>query len=329
MSRMKKKFVFISKGFTRLVGLLFFLFLVTFGLVTFQSLPPDDFPTGKVVSIESGSSTIDIAMQLEKVGLVRSAELFMFLLKLRSSSGFVLSGDYVFDKPIPAFFVVDRLSRGVYGPSQVRVTIPEGSTNKQIADAFAKSLKNFDKEEFFSLANEKQGYLFPDTYLVFPSADASYVVSLMENNFWKKARPLFEKFAIPEAQWNDYVIMASIVEREAFGDNFEEHQMVAGVLWRRIEIGMPLQVDATLYYLLGKPSSKLTREDLRIDSPYNTYVYKGLPPGPISNPGEVALETTINYVKSDYLFYLHSPDGTIHYAKTHDQHVLNKQRYLR
>lgn len=120
--------------------------------------------------------------------------------------------------------------------------------------------------------------------------------------------------------------MASIVEAEAY--NLRDMQMIAGVLWNRIEIDMPLQVDVTFRYINGKGTFDLTYDDLKIDSSYNTYVYTGLPPTPISNPGLNAIIATVDYVESDYLFFLADKYGQIHYAKTLAGHKQNKSLYL-
>lgn len=121
--------------------------------------------------------------------------------------------------------------------------------------------------------------------------------------------------------------MASILEGEARGR--EEMEIIAGILWRRIEIGMPLQVDTTFLYVNGKNTFTLTQADLKIDSPYNTYLYRGLPPTPISNPGLTAIRAALNPQPTPYLYFLTGRDGLMYYSRTHDEHVQKKTRYLR
>lgn len=301
--------------------------LFSFGFT--QSSAPAEFPIGEIISIEPGAGVRKIAASLESGGYIRSAQWFMVLLHMRSSSGFVVSGDYIFDQPTSAFVVVDRLSRGDYGPTQVTLTVPEGVTATQIGALVEQKVPAFDVATFNALVEGKEGYLFPDTYRIFPSVKPEQLVELLESTFWEKVTPVFVDNEVPEEEWADIINMASIVEREAFGNDYREHQIVAGIMKHRMEIDMPLQVDATLHYLLGKTSSQLTLEDLRVDSPYNTYVNKGLPPAPISNPGLLAIRSVIESIKTDYLFYLHDSSGNIWYAVTHDEHVANKRRYLR
>jgi UPF0755 protein len=170
--------------------------------------------------------------------------------------------------------------------------------------------------------------LFPDTYYLLPNIEAKEVFTLMRDNFDKKIKELdleIKKFNKPLV---DIIKMASIVEEEGRTDF--TRQMIAGILWRRLSIKMPLQVDAAFVYVNGKKDSKLiTLDDLKIDSPYNTYVYRGLPPTPISNPGLNSIRATITPVTSKYFFYLSDDDGEMHYAITHDEHVANKEKYLR
>ena len=313
----------------RIIPLLLLLMLFTFALGFVKSMPPAEFPVGEIVTVEPGGGVRTIARELEEKQYIASAEWFMLLLKLRSSQGLIVAGDYIFDRPTSAFVLVDRLSRGEYGPTQIRVTIPEGSTIQQIADIVTEAVPDFNTNRFLELAEGKEGYLFPDTYQVFPSVTPKEFLQVLEENFEAKVMSIFEEYEVPVEDRADLITLASIVEREAFGDNYEEHQIVAGILKRRMEIGMRLQVDATLHYLLGKTSSQLTRADLRLDSPYNTYVNEGLPPGPIASPGLVAIETTVDSKESPYLFYLHGSDGRIHYAVDHDEHVANKRRYLK
>lgn len=325
----KKTFIFFRRILFSKIIIIFALIMSFLIFAFWRSLPPASFPIGEIVSITPGDGVRDIAFELEKKGYVRSAEWFMLLLKLRSSSGFVISGDYIFDKPAPVFVMVDRLSSGDYGPTQIDITIPEGSNTEKIIEIVGDVLEDFNLTEMAALMKGKEGYLFPDTYQVFPSVTPKELVGLLEENFLAKVNPLFEEHDITEEEVSDIVTLASIVEREAFADNYEEHQIVAGIMKRRIEIGMPLQVDATLHYLLGKTSKQLTKSDLKTDSPYNSYTNKGLPPGPISNPGLLAIRSVIESKPSEYLFYLHGSDGRIHYAVTHDEHVANKRRYLR
>ena len=148
----------------------------------------------------------------------------------------------------------------------------------------------------------------------------------MTLNFENKTKNIFDaSFTVNEI--NDTLTTASILEREANGT--EDIKIISGILQNRLNKNMPLQVDAPFYYLLGKESSELTQADLKIKSPYNTYINKGLPPAPIGNPGLKAIEAAVYPTKTDYLYYLHDINGVVHYAKTHSEHVKNKQLYLK
>jgi UPF0755 protein len=240
----------------------------------------------------------------------------------------LLAGDYYLEKPQNTIILAWRFSRGLYDLKSVRVTIPEGTNVLEMSKIFSKDLYNFNDKEFLSLASTSEGYLFPDTYYLLPNIEAKEVFTLMRDNFDEKIKELdleIMKFNKPLV---DIIKMASIVEEEGRTDF--TRQMIAGILWRRLSIKMPLQVDAAFVYVNGKKDSKLiTLDDLKIDSPYNTYVYRGLPPTPISNPGLNSIRATITPVTSKYFFYLSDDDGEMHYAITHDEHVANKEKYLR
>ena len=180
------------------------------------------------------------------------------------------------------------------------------------------------------MANE--GYLFPDTYLFPRQADVAQIVSLMRNNFATKLQSI-QKSKTSTLTDNQAVIVASLVEREAkFAD---DRPLVASVIINRLNLGMALQIDATVQYILGYQQNEkswwkkhLTSEDLKIDSPYNTYVNAGLPPAPISNPGTLALEAALNPANTNYLYYVSDKQEHLHFAKTIDEHNKNVQKYL-
>jgi len=148
----------------------------------------------------------------------------------------------------------------------------------------------------------------------------------MENNFNVKISEIQDKIEKSKKSLKDVIIMASILEKE--GNSFESNKIIAGILWKRIEIGMPLQVDAVFPYIIGKNTYELTLEDLKVDSKYNTYLHKGLPPGPISNPGIYSILATLEPIKTDNLYYLSDKNGTMHYATNFEQHKKNKELYL-
>ncbi|MFT5281186.1 MAG: UPF0755 protein, partial [Flavobacteriaceae bacterium] len=188
-------------------------------------------------------------------------------------------------------------------------------------------LTNFNKEEFLIKTEEKEGYLFPDTYFFFPDTDTDMLIKTMEDNFEKQIEslsiPLNSKYSLSE-----YITLASIIEKEATIDE-KERAIVSGILHNRLDKNMLLQVDATLKYTLGKGSSELRTDDLKSDFPFNTYVHKGLPPHPIGSPGLSSISAAMYPESTPFLFYLHDSTAQIYYARTHDEHVSNKRKYLK
>jgi len=176
------------------------------------------------------------------------------------------------------------------------------------------------------LASTSEGFLFPDTYFFLPTASTSAIVEEMRENFNRQTASLQADLLAADKSLLEIVTMASIVEKEAYDS--EDRRMIAGVLWKRIEAKMRLQVDAVFPYILGKNTFQLTKADLNYDSPYNTYRYAGLPPGPIGSPSLDAITAALNPTESPYWFYLADDEGVTHFAKDFDEHVANKQKYL-
>lgn len=190
-----------------------------------------------------------------------------------------------------------------------------------------KSVPGFDRNAFFENWSSKEGFLFPDTYYFFPNVTTQAIGEKMLATFSRRIEPLESEITSSGHTLQEIVIMASILEKEAATP--EDRATISGILWNRIAKGMPLQVDATFMYLLGKTSSELTTADLQFKSAYNTYINKGLPYGPIGNPGIDAIRAAIHPRQSQYLYYLSGKDGVMHYAKTFAEHKANKLKYLK
>lgn len=284
---------------------------------------PNQFPAGQLIFIEEGSSVTEVARTLEEKRVVSSSGMFGILARL---SGGVRSGAYSFEQRLTVFSVWRRIVEGKTGAPLIRVTIPEGATTRDMALLFEEMIPHFDVEHFREIARPKEGYLFPDTYIVAPGVSEEALVELMEKTFFEKIveiQPEIDAFGRP---LEEVVVMASLLEKEA--RRFETRQIVAGILWKRIAIGMPLQVDAVFGYILDTDTFNPTFATLDINSPYNTYKNLGLPPGAIANPGLDALRAAATPVETPYLYYLTGKDGRMHYGRTFDEHVANR-RFLR
>jgi len=225
----------------------------------------------------------------------------------------------------PRFYYHELVKINLFPVVFVKMTIPEGFNIKQIAERFAK-FKNFNKDNFLKITSSKEGYLFPDTYFFTGIENEYVVIKKMENAFETKALPILEKNKTNRSI-SDIIIMASILEEEA--RTVQEKKIVAGILWKRLDTKMPLQVDASLSYLNGKTSLEMTDGDLKKDSPYNTYTRQGLPIGPISNPGIESIKAAQEPEDSPFWYYLTDNKGNFYFAKTFEDHKLNKQKYLK
>jgi UPF0755 protein len=219
------------------------------------------------------------------------------------------------------------MALGDHGMETLKVTLPEGLTTSEMAKVLSKVLPNFASEVFLADAKGSEGYLFPDTYFFFSTATSGEVLFALKEDFDKKTAPLKVEAVAQGKNWNDILVMASIVEEEAATP--EDRRIVSGILWKRLASGMRLQVDATFAYTIGKGSLELTVDDLKSDSPYNTYMIKGLPPTPIANPGLDSIEAALHPTASLYVYYLSDKNGVMHYSKTFDEHKLAKAKYLR
>jgi UPF0755 protein len=294
---------------------------------TYLLSAPQEFGEDRIIEIPQDHGSYAIAKKLKEERIVRSSTLLHVAIVLFGGEKKVQAGDYLFDEPVPVWTIASRLTHGVYGFAPRRITFPEGFSVADIADALSKELINFSTSTFIELAQDKEGYLFPDTYLFRPTARPDEALALLETTFERRIEEIKSEIAAFNKPLNDIVTMASIVEEEA--NDEKSRRIVAGILWRRLEAGMPLQVDATFRYINGKTSAELTKDDLKIDSPYNTYVYKGLPPTPISNPGMQSLRATVTPIDTPYIYFLTGDDGEMYYAKTLAEHNQNKTKYLK
>ncbi|OIO32590.1 MAG: endolytic transglycosylase MltG [Candidatus Yonathbacteria bacterium CG_4_10_14_3_um_filter_47_65] len=306
-------------------GVLIFL-LTVFVVGYIMLVPPVDFPTGRMVRIEEGMTLTRISELLKDDHVIRSRALFEFFTIAIAGDKKVIAGDYYFGSSSSLFDIAQRLTAGTYGLSPKKIRVPEGVTVVDMAKLFSSSFSDITEDDFLAAAEGKEGYLFPDTYFFLSNVKADQVVKEMERNFNIKMTNIQSDINDAKKQLNEIITMASILEKEA--GNFESKEIISGILWKRIEIGMPLQVDATFLYINGKSTYDLTLDDLAIDSPYNTYKYKGLPSGPISNPGLDSIEAALHPQSTPYLYYLSDRSGNLYYSRDFEEHKENKHLHL-
>ena len=336
------------------------LLLICFaGTVLFFSSPPLNNSFSKEITIPGSGSARASAELLEQTGIVRSRHAVLFSLLISGDVGHIQAGTYFFDKPRWVFSIAKSITNPLTRKI-LTMRIPEGSTLRGIASEY-ESRNLFTSEELwaftgipaqdyrdgnailpdfgelkkqFSFLQELpshatlEGFLLPDTYELFDDVKPTEVVHKMLQNFETRMQKegLFEEIKKQGLSLYEVVTLASLLEREAI--HYEDKRIIAGIIENRLKRDMPLQLDASLMYVTGRGSLLLTKEDLDSDSPYNTYEHKGLPLGPIANPGIDSIKAVLNPQKTNYLYYLSDRHYTIHYSTTFEQHKEKKQIYL-
>lgn len=278
------------------------------------------------VEIPYGTSVSKSASLFKEAGIIKRTEGYIILSKIFYPEG-ITAGTYSFSGNISMFGVLYRAAHGIYGRDQVRLTIPEGFTIEEIIARINALFQNVDIVVLQESLKNKEGYIFPETYFFDKDAPTEKIITSLIQRSNSRLSNILAPVELTSAEAKRIIIIASLVESE--GKTKEERHMIAGIIDNRLRIDMPLQLDATLTYITGRGSSQLTMSDLKNSSLYNTYVHKGLPPGPISNPGEESIRAAIEPKENDYYYYLHGKDGKIYYAKTFAEHVKNKDKYLR
>lgn len=301
--------------------------LILVGGYVFFVTPPQDFPSGESVVISRGTSMFDITEQLADANIIKSPVALRFILRTSGASTSVKSGTYLFDMPQNVISVSNRIINGAYGLPPVRITFPEGVTARDISQKVAEALPLISAESVVREGKQYEGYLFPDTYHFLPDENATSVIDTMRKNFDAKIAPLLSDIQTSGRSLSDVIIMASLVEKEARTE--VSKRIVAGILWDRLALGIPLQVDAVFGYIFDRDTYSPSYADLKVDSPYNTYTNKGLPPGPISNPGLESINSALYPTKTKYLYYLSGSDNLMHYATTYAEHQSNRRKYLK
>lgn len=319
---MKKRVLFLIMAFVLLMCSLFFYLI--------QPVNKEE-EMGIRLNIKSGSSAVHIAEILYNYKLIRSKTLFRIILNIRGIENSLKAGVYNIKPSDNMFEIMDLLVQGRV--ATYRVTIPEGYTIEEIAERLS-ALTFHSKEDFLRIARSNlgrdyldnsgrikyrlEGFLYPDTYIIPEEYQVEEIFEMMLSVFEERWLDRLEESDLDFTPY-EIMIIASLIEKEARLD--EEKPVIAGVIYNRIEQDMLLQIDASVQYILKDRKERILYTDLKTDSPYNTYLYHGLPPGPIANPGAVSIEAALNPADVDYLFYFARDDGSHVFSKTYSQHL--------
>jgi UPF0755 protein len=327
----KNKIVLISGGLLLVivVGLLFTNFILF-------SSPQSQSQKQEVFTIALKSTEPAIIDKLKSQGFIRNTWAFNLALSIKGKHNKIESGGYFLSKNLNVWQVVSKLTNS---PDMRWVVIPEGLRKEEIGEILAKTF-NWNNEELDKWNTTYtamkfdylEGVYFPDTYLIPTKENGLDIANRMLRHFDEKFAPYLPRFTKQNIVWTTGLRLASIVQREAAGK--QDMPLIAGILWNRLLKNMNLEIDATVQYARGKTDTgwwtPIKASDItEIDSPYNTYKYKGLPPHPISNPGINAIEAVLNPTETDCLYYLHDNNREIHCAKTFEEHKANIEKYLK
>ncbi len=318
----------------RALALIFLLFLVLSAVVWWQlSLLPVNTSDAseKTFVVGKGQGVRDIARKLKDANLIRDQVAFFFLVRRLGVEKNIQAGSFKLSPSMSSEEIATRLTKGT---EDLWITIPEGWRANQILDYLSETNPAWDKAQ----AREedwqgKEGYLFPETYLVPKEVSLSNLSALFTKTFDTKIdSQMRSDVDSTDYSLEEVVIIASLIEREARHDS--DRPLVSSVIHNRLKEGMKLDIDATVQYALGFNDKdgwwkkSLTLADLKVDSPYNTYTNPGLPPAPIANPGLEAIKAAIYPAKTGYLYYISDKDGRNHYATTLEEHNRNVATYL-
>ncbi len=292
------------------------------------------------VSIAQGSSTGDIATVLEDKDIVKSSFIFKLVVKHTKTGDMLQAGDYTLNTGMSMMEIIENLKKG-QAAKTYDFTVPEGFTSRQIA-RLLKEKGSIDEQEFLDTVktgkginfkyshllkgHSLEGFLFPDTYSVYKDSTSREIIEKMVKRFEEVVPSNIEQIAKKRGlSFYKIIVLASLVEREARIE--DERPLVSAVYYNRIKLDMLLECDATIQFLFDKPKEILLYKDLEIDSPYNTYKYKGLPPGPIANPGLPSIKAALYPASVDYLYYVVKGEGRHKFSKTFEEHQKAVEEY--
>lgn len=316
--------------------------LLGFSLFFFRVLFNPVFPAKTTVSpftVGKGDNLFKIAASLENKGFISDKLVFSAYVLFKRKYNVLQAGTYLLSSASSTKEIADAIIEG--DTALVTVTIPEGLTMQQTEERLkelgAIQINNqkagqwkseFDFLQSVPKDSSLEGFLFPDTYHFPYGLETEGVTRSMLENFGQKMTDKMKaEIENQKKTIFEIVIMASLIEKEV--NTQDDRRIVSGILWKRIRAKVPLQVDATIAYITGKKTSKISKAETLIDSPYNTYKYRGLPLGPISNPGTDSILAAIHPEESDFWFYLSTPDGTTVFSRTLEEHNRAKVKYLK
>jgi len=300
--------------------------------------PVSSEPQRRLLTVPPGASLSQIAHQLKQAGLVRNEPAFLWLAWRQGRAGSLRAGHYELSPHLSPQEILNKLAAGEV--ARRKVTFPEGLTLRQMAERVetaglgrAARYRTLAEKQaarfglsFIPTGQSLEGYLFPDTYQLPLGSSEEDLIEMQLRQFRKVFDPLARQY--PTAlSVHEVVTLASLIEREAKQE--AERRLIAGVLTNRLKKGWPLECDATVQYARGEHKARLLYRDLDIASPYNTYRHKGLPPGPIANPGRASLEAALNPAETDYLYYVARPEGTHVFSRTYAEHQRAKREIRR
>ena len=258
-----------------------------------------------IIHISSSKPVKAVVSELKEKDAIRYNFTLNIFVKLLKSGKGIVSGDYLIKKNSPVWIVAWQIGRGHHNIEPVKVTLREGLTNEEMANILADKIASFRKDLFLSETKDIEGYLFPDTYFFFPLDTTEEIVEKLSNNYENKIKSVSYDIQKSGKSLKEIITMASILEGEASGSL--DAPTISGILWKRISLNMPLQVD--------------------VDK--KTYKEKGLPQNPLNNPGLISIKAAIKPEKSNYLYYLHDKNGNVHYAVNFEEHKKNINKYLK
>ena len=275
-----------------------------------------------------GAKQEEVVKKLKNENFIRSEKLFTLVLAFLRFPGTIEESAYLLSHRMNTIEVANTL---LFHPYQKWIILIPGQRIEEIAEKLEKKF-NWDQaktQDFLSSASE--GYLFPDTYLLNVDYTGAEVAQRLIANFHEKFNHQLQKDLLSQNVRNDTTVkIASLIERESGGE--EDKALISGIIWNRLNKGMKLEIDATVQYAKGVPGNwwpKVKKGNLKTDSSYNTYLYKGLPPKPIANPSLSSIKAVVYPVETDCFYYLHDQSKEIHCAKTYQEHLENIEKYLR